>query len=72
MDLGDEVHPSKRAQIAYLKVDEAPTKVSTKYANFADIFSPKLAVELSKYMKITDYAIELVNDFQPPYSRIYS
>ncbi len=25
VDLGDEVHPSRRAQIAHLKIDEAPT-----------------------------------------------
>ncbi len=45
VDSGDEVHPSRRAQIAHLKVDEAPTKVPSEYADFAEIFSPKLAVE---------------------------
>ena len=58
--------------MAYLKEDEAPTKVSSKYANFADVFSPKLATKLPKYIKINDYAIELVDDWQPPYSLIYS
>ena len=52
----------KRAQIAYLKVDEAPTKIPSKYADFANVFSPKLAAELSKHTKINDHAIELVDD----------
>ncbi len=43
VDSGDEVHPSRKAQIAHLKVDKAPTKVPSKYADFANVFSPKLA-----------------------------
>ena len=56
------MYPSKRAQIAYLKADEVPTKVSSKYANFVDVFSPNLAEKLFKYMEINNYAIELVDD----------
>ena len=66
------MHPSKRAQIAHLKVDEAPSEISSKYADFADVFSPKLAAELPKYIKINDYAIELIDDQQLPYGPIYS
>ncbi len=66
------MHPSKRAQIAHLKVDEAPTKVPSEYANFADVFLPKLAAELSEHTGINDHAIELVDDWQPPYGSIYS
>ncbi len=69
---GDKIHPSTRAQIAHLKVDEAPTKVSSKYADFADVFSPKLAIELPEHTGINDYAIELVDDWQPSYGFIYS
>ena len=72
IDLDDEMHPSRKAQIAHLKADEAPTKVPSKYIDFADVFSPKLAIELSKYMKINDHTIELVDDWQPPYGPIYS
>ena len=61
-DLGDEVHPLKRIQIAHLKVDEAFTKVSSKYTDFADIFSPKLAAKFLEYTRINNPAIELVND----------
>ncbi len=72
VDSGDEMYPSKKAQIAHLKADEALTKVLSKYADFADVFSPKLAVELPEYTGINDHAIELVDDWQPPYGPIYS
>ncbi len=72
VDLGDEVNPSRRNQMAHLKADEAPTKVPSKYADFADVFSPKLAAELSEHTGINDHAIELVDDWQPPYGPIYS
>ncbi len=72
VNAGNEVHPSKRAQIAHLKVDEAPTKVPSKYADFVDVFSPKLAIELPEYIGINDHVIELVDDQQPPYGPIYS
>ncbi len=38
INLGDEVYPSRKAQIAHLKVDGASTKVSSKYADNADVF----------------------------------
>ena len=53
-------------------MDKVPIKVSSKYANFVDIFLPRLATELPKYMRINNYTIELVNDWQPPYNSIYS
>ncbi len=56
------MHPLKRAQIAYLKADKAFIKVPSKYADFADVFSPKLAIELPKHTRINDHAIELVDD----------
>ena len=62
IDLGDEVHPSKKAQIAYLKADKVSIKVSSKYADFVDIFSPKLAVKLLEYTGINNYAIKLVDN----------
>ena len=62
IDSGDKVHSSRRAQIAHLKADEALSKVQSKYAKFADIFSPKLATELLKHTGINDHAIELVDD----------
>ncbi len=62
IDSGDEIHLSKRAQIAHLKADKAPSEVLGKYADFADNFSPKLAVELPEHTEINNHAIELVND----------
>ncbi len=72
VDSGDEMYPSRRAQIAHLKAYEALTKVPNEYTNFTDIFSPKLAAELPEHTGINDHAIELVDDRQPPYGPIYS
>ena len=63
VDLGNEIHPSKRAQIVQLiKVNKAFTKVPSKYVDFANVFLPKLAIELPKY-EIHKYAIELMDDW---------
>ncbi len=72
VNLGDELYPSGRGQLAHLKADEATTKVPSKYTDFADVFLPKLAAELSKHTGINDHAIELVDDWQPSYGSIYS
>ncbi len=66
------MHPSRRAQIAHLKADEALTEVPSEYADFADVFSSKLAAELPEHTGINDHAIELVDDQQPLYCPIYS
>ena len=55
-----------------MKVDEVLTKVPSKYANFADVFSPKLVVELPKHIRINNYAIKLVDDLQLLYNPIYN
>ena len=62
LDWGDEVYPSKKNQIAYLKVDEALFKMSSIYADFVDVFSPKFAAEFSKHMEINNYAIKSVDN----------
>ncbi len=62
VDSDDEVHPSKKAQIAHLKVVKAPSKVPSKYADFANVFSSKLVAKLLEYMRINDHTIELVDD----------
>ena len=51
---------------------KASIKVLAKYLDFADVFSPDLASELSKYTKINNHAIELVKSQQPLYRPIYS
>lgn len=37
-------------------------EVFNKYANFINIFFLKLAIELSKYININNYAIKLVDN----------
>lgn len=59
---GDEIHPSRRALIAHLKTNKASTKVSSKYIEFAIVFSPILAIELPKYMGINNHAIRLIDN----------
>ena len=67
-----DVHPSCRAQIAALVANKAPTSISSKYSDFADVFFSELLSELPEHTKINDHAIELVDDRQPPYGPIYS
>ena len=62
INLGNEMHSLKRALIAYLKADEALNKVISKYVDFVDIFSPKLAAKLPKHIRINNHIIELVDD----------
>ena len=55
------VHPSRRPQISGLIAEEAPTKISAKYSDFADVFFPDLAFKLPEHSRINDHAIELVD-----------
>ncbi len=56
-----------------MKADEALTKVPNKYADFGDIFSPKLAAKLPEHTGINNHAIKLIDDWQTPYDpSIYS
>ena len=66
-----DVHPSRGPQISGLIAEEAPTKVLAKYLDFADVFSPDLASELTKYTKINDHTIKVVDGQQLPYGPIY-
>ena len=66
------VYPPRRPQISDLIAKEAPTKVSTEYSDFTNVFFPDLASKLPEYTGINDYAIELVKGQQPPYRPIYS
>ena len=66
------IHLSQEAQIFALIQDKTPTKVPPKYANYADVFSFNLAMELPENTGIKEYAIELQDGKQPPYGLIYS
>ncbi len=53
-------------------MDEAFSEVLSKYADFVDIFSSKLVIELLEYMGIHNHTIKLKDDWQPLYGLIYS
>ena len=53
------MHPLKVAQIAAWKQGEAPTKVLSKYTDYANVFSFDLAMELLENISINKHAIEL-------------
>ena len=69
---GMAIHPLQTAQISTLIQDEAPTKVATKYVDYADVFSFNLAMELLKNIGINEHAIKLHNGKQALYGPIYS
>ncbi len=71
-DISNKVHLSKRTQNIHLKADKVLKNVSSKYIDFANIFSPKLAIRLLKHISINNNAIKLGNDWQSLYSPIYS
>ena len=66
------MHSSSKTQTAHLKMDEVFTKILSKYADFADIFSPKLVAKLFKHTEINNYIIVFIDNWQSSYSFIYS
>lgn len=50
-----------RTYIASVKADKALIASLLEYINFADIIFLDLVIELSKYIKINDYTINLIN-----------
>ena len=66
------IHPFCRPQVSSLIAKEDLTKVSNKYVDFVDIFSPDLVSKLPKYTEINNHAIKLVDGQQPLYGPIYS
>ena len=62
LDLGHETYVVYvRPQIDILIAKKAPTKISDKYINFAEVFFPGLVFELPEHTKINNYAIKLVD-----------
>lgn len=55
-----DIYPFHIAQIALLIVYKATTEVWSKYTNFADIIFPDFIAELSDYIRINNYSIDLV------------
>ena len=71
-DQKDNIHLSYRVQIAVFVANESPMLISTKYLDFANVFSLQLLSELFEYTEINDQVIELVDQGQPSYRVIYS
>ena len=69
---GMTMHLLQVTQITSLKQNDASTKVPSKYADYADIFSFDLVMELRKNTGINKHAIKLQDGKQPPYGQIYS
>ena len=68
----DEMYLLRNTQMTYLKANEAFIKISSKYADFVDVFLPKLVVKLLKYTRINDYTIKLVDNWRFFYDSIDS
>ncbi len=66
------IHPSRAAQIAALKWDNAPTEIPAEYSDYIDIFSSELVMELLENTGMNEHAIKLIDDKQPPYGPIYT
>lgn len=66
------MHLSCGVQIESLNINKTSISIVSKYTDFADVFSNKLATKLSKYIGINDYVITLIKRYQPPYGLIYS
>lgn len=55
------IYPSYKSQIVGLIAKKDFIKISTKYANFADVFFLDLNFKLCKHTGIDNHAIELVD-----------
>ena len=58
--------------LAALQQNKASTEIPPEYANYADVFSPNLAMELPENTGINEHTIELIKGKQPSYGSIYS
>ena len=64
------VHPLRKPQISSLIAEEALTKVSAEYSDFADVFSLDLTSELPKYTSINNHLSNLVDNSHPITSQV--
>ena len=71
---GMPIHPDQanQVQVAALQQDKALTEILPGYADYANVFSLDLVIELSENTSISKYAIKLIEVKQPPYGSIYS
>lgn len=66
------IHPSRDVQFGLLLANETLNNVLPKYSDYADVFSPDLAIGLPKHIGINDYTIKLKKSKQLAHSPIYS
>lgn len=59
-------------QVVSPQANKATTKITTEYSKYTYIFLTDLAMKLSKYTEINNYAIKLKDGKQLLYSLIYS
>lgn len=66
------IHSSYKTQVTTLQYDKSSNEVPPKYADYADIFSFNLAMELPENTYINKHSIELEDGKQLSYGPIYS
>ena len=57
-----DIYFSCKAQIIALVANDASISIPMEFSDFADVFSPELALELSEHIGINDHTIKLVDD----------
>lgn len=66
----NKINSSHKSQLASLQDDQALTTILPEYFDCTEILSLNLAITLSVYMMIMNYAINLIHGKQLPYRRI--
>ena len=61
-----------KAQVGALLFNKAPTKVSTEYSNYSNLFSAEYVAGLQENTRINKHVIKLEEGKQPPFEPIYS
>lgn len=66
------IHASRKAQIKALIAKKALSKLPAEYSDYADVFSPDIAIKLPEHIGINNYLIDIMEEKKLPYSLIYS
>ena len=64
------IDPSHQVQVGVLMSEK--TGIRVEYSDFSNVFSSDSVAELSEYTGINNHPINLLDNKQPPYGRIYS
>lgn len=59
LSFNPDIYLSYRAQLISFPTNNAPTAISSKYADFVDILFLESEAKLSEYTKINDHSIDL-------------